>query len=277
MMIVLLPGLVSCKRISSFFNDSELVAEVGNHKLFASELAEYVPKGISPEDSLKLAHQYINSWAETNIFLDMAEKELSKEQKDVSKELEDYRISLLRYRYEQEYVSQRLDTTVTDKEVDAYYEGHQKLFELKRPIMKVRFVRIAEDSPNVKTIIKKMSSEDDADLVEVDSLAYKSALKYTTNGNTWMDAALLAQEFETDYETMLSQMKKQYIQMPDGKGNLNVAYILQLMKKGETGPVEYYKEQIKDIILSARKQKLISDLEKDLLEKADSQVNFVIY
>ena len=276
-MIVLLPFLESCKRITSFFDDSRLVAEVGDHKLYESEILEYVPKGISSEDSVRLAHQYIQTWAKTNIFLDVAEKELSKEQKDVSKELEDYRISLLRFRYEQEFVNQRLDTAVTAKEIEAYYENHQDMFKLKRPIMKVRFVRIAEDSPNVKTILKKMSSEDDADLVEVDSLAYKSALKYTTNGNTWMDAALLAQEFDTDYETMLSCMKKQYINIPDGMGNINVAYVLQLIDKGKVGPVEFYKEQIKDIILSARKQKIISDLEKDLMEKADSQESFVIY
>lgn len=250
---------------------------MGNHELYESELLKYVPRGIPSEDSVRLAHQYINSWAKNNIFLDVAEEELSKEQKDVSEELEDYRISLLRFRYEQEFVNQRLDTAVTFKEMQAYFENHQEMFKLKRPILKVRFVRIAEDSPNLKTILKNMASEDNTELVELDSLAYKSALKYTTNGNDWIDAALLAREFDTDYETMLAGMKKQYINIPDGSGNVNVAYVLQFIDRGMVGPVEFYKEQIKDIILSARKQKIISDLEKDLVAKASSQKKLVIY
>ncbi|MGN1233949.1 MAG: hypothetical protein ACI4UJ_10955, partial [Candidatus Cryptobacteroides sp.] len=63
----------------------------------------------------------------------------------------------------------------------------------------------------------------------------------------------------------------------DGNGNLNIVYFFSLMRAGQTGPVEYYEEQIRDIILSTRKQALLSRLERDLIENARNQENFVIY
>ena len=104
----------SCKTITSFVHDGRVVAKIGNHKLYASDLNAYIPDSASPEDSTRLALQYINSWASDMAFIDVAEKELSKSEKNVDKELEDYRRSLLKYRYEQKYVNQRLDTAVTD-------------------------------------------------------------------------------------------------------------------------------------------------------------------
>ena len=100
-MVVAFVALPSCKAISSLIHDGEVVARMGDHKLYRSELDDVIPNGTSPEDSVKLAGIYINSWARDKAFVDIAQQRLSKEEKDVSKELEAYRQSLLRYRYEQ--------------------------------------------------------------------------------------------------------------------------------------------------------------------------------
>ena len=82
----------------------------------------------------------------------MAETKLSKSEKDVSRELEDYRRSLLKYRYEQRFVNERLDTAVLTKDIEAYYEAHKDLFVLDVPILKARFLDIMPDSPNYDRI-----------------------------------------------------------------------------------------------------------------------------
>ena len=104
-----------------------------------------------------------------------------------------------------------------------------------------------------------------------------SALRYTSFGGKWIDLVKLSREFGVDYGTILSSMKDGVVEIPDGNGNVNIAYISSMMKAGTTGPVEYYRERIKDIILSTRKQALLSSLERDLLENARSQENFVVY
>ena len=254
-----------------------MVAEAGSEKLYRSDLNAVIPNGISAEDSTYLARQYINSWAAEMVYLEIAEEQLSKTEKDVTKELEDYRRSLLKYRYEQLYVNERLDTAVSDMLVEEYYNSHQEKFVLNRPLVKARFLSIADDSPAKEQIRKRMSSDEVEDLVEADSLAYSSAYKFTTWSDAWVDVTVLAREFSLDYETMLAQVKKQWIEKVDTLGVSRLAYVKELMRRGEVAPIEYAAPSIRDIIISARKQALISTLEQDLLKDARENGKFVIY
>jgi hypothetical protein len=275
--IIVLPTLSSCRAISSFLKGGEVVAEVGSEKLYRSDLDAIMPKGISQQDSIYLVKQYINTWAAELVFLGIAEEQLSKTEKDVTKELEDYRKSLLKYRYEQLYVNERLDTAVSDDLVEEYYNTHQEKFVLGRPLVKARFLSISDDSPAKEQIRKRMSSNDVEDLVEADSLAYSSAYKFTTWSDEWVDVAVLSREFPMDYETMLAQVRNKWIEKVDTLGVARLAYISDIMKKGEVAPIEYSAPAIRDIIISARKQSLISSLEQDLLNDARENGKFVIY
>lgn len=274
---IVLPALVSCRAISSFLSDDEAVAEVGMAKLYRSELNALIPKGMSAEDSTRLARGYINTWALDQVFVAIADEQLSKSEKDVSEELEDYRRSLLKYRYEQLYVNERLDTSVSEDKVEEYYAANTRKFELQRPVVKTRFLRIAADSPALKTIRRKMSSDIVQDIMDADSLAYSSALRFTTWGDRWIDLAVLAGEFGTDHVSMMALMKGGWIELTDSTGVMNIAYISEIIQAGQTAPLEYCTPQIKDMIISARKQALIAGLERDLLKDAREKGQFVIF
>ena len=201
----------SCRAISSLLYDDEVVAEVGRHYLYRSEVASLIPDGTSEEDSLRLALQYVNSWATDLIFLDVAEAQLTKDELDVSEELEEYRRSLLKYRYEQRYINERLDTMVADSQIDDYYLEHVENFVLEVPVVKARFLRISADSPNLGVIRKKMSSSLIEDLEAADSLSYFSAVKYTDYNGGWTDMVSLSREFGTDYAELLSLMRNGFM------------------------------------------------------------------
>ena len=49
------------------------------------------------------------------------------------------------------------------------------------------------------------------------------------------------------------------------------------MNKGKIAPLEYCAEEIKDIIISTRRQNLVMNLERDLLNEALENGEFVIY
>ena len=277
MILVVLPALSSCRAISSFLSNDEVVAQVGQDKLYRSDIDKVIPKGISAEDSTRLAGMYINSWASDHVYLSIAEQQLSKSELDVTKELEDYRKSLLKYRYEQLYVNERLDTSVTQENIEEYYLAHQDKFVLERPIVKARYLNIDKESPSLKPIRKRMSSSDVNDLVEADSLAFSSALKFTTWEDRWIDVSVLAREYASDYQQLLAKMNKGWIESVDTVGYMKLTYVSEMMAKGQVAPVEYCSENIRDIIISARKQNLILNLERDLLEDARKDGKFVIY
>ena len=269
--------LCGCNIINSLVHDDQVVARVGGERLYLSELQHYIPAGTSPEDSAAIALQYINSWATEHLYLRTAESRLSKEEKNVDKELEAYRRSLLRYRYEQRYINDRLDTLITPQQLEEYYKSHAATLELQRPILKVRFVDIMADSPNYDEIMEKLSSEGGQALKDLDSLAYVSAPRFFDNSNTWMDAAVLAREFGTDWSTMLSKLKDKYIIFNyEDRGETRAAYVFAIQKNGQA-PLEYCRAAIRDNILSERKRELLKNLEQDLLKNAQDKKVFIIY
>ena len=274
---IVLPALMSCRAISNFLHDDEVVASAGSEKLYRSDLDAVIPKGISPEDSASLAMRYINTWASDIVYVAVAEQQLSKSDRDVSAELEDYRKSLLKYRYEQLYVNERLDTAVTDENIEDYYNRHQEKFVLGRPLVKARYLRIHTDSPGLEPIRKKMGSSEVDDLVEADSLAFSAAMKFSTWNNDWIDVTVLSREFGMPYESMMALMKDGWIRQDDTLGVTSLAYVPEVMRKGEVAPVGYCAPQIRDIIISTRKQNLISALEQDLLNDARENGQFVIF
>lgn len=269
--------LCGCNIINSLVHDDQVVARVGGERLYLSELNNYIPDGSSPEDSAAIALQYINSWATEHLYVRTAESRLTKEEKNVDKELEAYRRSLLRYRYEQRYINDRLDTLITQQQLEEYYKSHAATLELQRPILKVRFVDIMADSPNYDEIIEKLSSEGGQALKDLDSLAYVSAPRFFDNSNTWMDAAVLAREFGTDWSTMLSKLKDKYIIFNYAdRGETRAAYVFAMQSKGQA-PLEFCSAAIRDNILSERKRELLKNLEQDLLKNAQEKKVFVIY
>ncbi len=265
---IVLPMFASCKAISDFLDNGEVVAKVGEAKLLMEDLQKVIPNGISPEDSSILAKQYINSWALDHVYMEVAEKQLSAAELDVSQELESYRRSLLKYRYEQLYINQRLDTLVSEEQIKEFYEKHSDRFVLRQPVVKARFMTVVADTPNLKTIQKKMSSSKVEDIMEADSLASLSALKYSTWNDMWIDASVLAKEFGSESASVMSSIRKGWIERKEAGDIKNMAYISEVIPAGRKAPRDYSAPMIKDMIISARKQALVSNLEQDLLRDA---------
>lgn len=263
--------------VSSWMHDAETAAKVGPYRLSKADVENLIPNGISEEDSLRTAIQYINRWADDLIYLDMAEKQLSKEELDVEKELEEYRRSLLKYRYEQRYINERLDTAVSKEQLVNYYDSHAENFKLKTPIVKARYLRLPIDSPNCEKFRKLLHADGLEVLEELDSLAYKGADRYHDFNGEWVDVLRLAKEFGVDYTTVLANMKSSFMEIDDQYGNKHMARITDHRTVGSISPIEYCAETIKDIIISARKQELLTTLEKELKEEAIETGNFVIY
>ena len=269
--------LSSCNAISSLIHDDQVVARVGREKLYKSQLERLIPDMISSEDSTKLAERFIHSWAMDRLYMDVAESELSKTEIDVEEELQAYRMSLVKYRYEQRYINDRLDTLVTDDQVKEYFEAHKEEYVLRRPVMKVRFLHIMKDAQGVDKMIELMCSAEYEDLERLDTLVKSRALRYFDKSDIWMDASQVAEEFGMEYKEMLSKMNKNLIKLESkDRGDLMAAYVCDIQREGYE-PLDFCAPGIRDIILSNRKRELVNSLERDLLDNARESKKFEIY
>ena len=166
---------------------------------------------------------------------------------------------------------------MTDAEIEQYYADNAKKFTLERPVIKARLLIIPADSRQLKTIRKYMSSEDDTEVTEAEQLAFTAAIKYVDMSDTWMDAITLGQELGVDYKALLASIKNNFAELKDDAGNLHIAFITDMVADGKTAPLDYCRERIRDLILSARRHNLQLSLEQNLLEDARNNNTFVIY
>ena len=270
--------LASCNWVSDLIHDGEVVARIGKHKLYRSELAGFIPHDASPEDSARLAGQYINTWAKEILFVDLAGEQLSRTDSDVTTEVEDYRRSLLKYRYEQQYLHERLDTVVAASEIESYYQDHQDLFALQVPIVRARFLDVLKESADLESLRKMMSADKEEDQAMVDILAFGSALRYADRSGEWLDMPVYAKYFGYDYGTVLSKLRPDgFIVMDEGEADVKIGYVCEMRKPGTVAPLEYCTDRIREIILSNRKHALLAGLEQDLLKDALDQEKLIIY
>ena len=96
-----------------------------------------------------------------------------KNKKNVTKQLEDYRSSLLIFKYEQEFILQRLDTAVTMEEMQSFYYNNISNFLVEETIVKALYIKVRKDTPYSEKIKELYKSNREDDVKSLDNLAYQ--------------------------------------------------------------------------------------------------------
>lgn len=274
--LLVLLSVNSCQLFDKFLN-GDIVARVGKSILYESDIKAIIPSGISAKDSLNMLTSYINSWATAQLLEDVAEQKLPKNLQDVTKELNEYKSSLLVYRYQNLYVTERLDTLLSEQECEDYYKNNIESFITSIPIIQCRYVKINGDSPNFKTIKSLFTTSNIDDLEKLNKLCYVSADKYTDFEGEWVALNDVAKEIKLDLSMCEEALERGNIIENKSRNIVYLVFALSRVNSGEYAPYEYCKTKIKEIIYSKRKQELINNLEKNLLDDAYANDKLIIY
>ena len=247
----------------------EKVAQIGRAALYKTDIEKFIPRGLAKQDSIALVRQYIDSWAIRQLMLQKAEEQLPKQDKDVAQLLEDYRVQLLVFRYENKFVEERLDTLVSLQEREEYYNTHPESFVGRNGVFKGSLVKMQNSSPNLQVMMKLAQGREIEELEELEQLAYNSAYKYSNYNHNWVDLNIVAKETGAPLEELQQLMAKNkgVVEVKDTVYT-NILQVLDYVAPGELTPFEYNSEKIKEIIISRRKQELLSNLQRDILNDA---------
>lgn len=252
------------------------VARVYDKYLSLSELRSAIPYGVSPKDSAALAKEFIDQWARKQLLLKQAENNLTTEQQDVNAQLEDYRASLLIYAYERELVRQKLDTVVTDAEIEAYYQNNQANFQLKNSIIRLRYLKLPGNSPNAEKAGVWFRSNSDADRVKLEQYCQMYAVNYLLNDNNWLLFQDVLKEIPIqDYSAEKFQRNQRYLDIKDKDYRYFVS-VSGFLIETSSAPLSFERENIRNIILNKRKIKLVETMQVDLYNEALNEKNVEI-
>lgn len=257
--------------------DDKVVAEVGGKKLILSEVAAIIPNNLEPEDSAAMAEDYIRKWVRQELVLQKAEENLSAELKNVTRELEEYRKSLIIFRYKNELMAQRMDTVVNNSEIQDYYTQNVENFKLAKAIVKAVFIKVPADFAN-PSMLKELTSDTSAPGInEIRDYCLQYAKSFGIYTDQWIELDAVMQNLPISVdnpEQFLS--RNQFVEHTDSSYYYLVA-IQDYMLRSAQAPVEYVADKIKSLILNRRKITFLKEVEDNIFREGRNKNSFKIY
>lgn len=258
-------------------SSENVLARVHSEYLYESDLRGVIAPGTSVKDSIMLARNYINNWVKEKLVLEKAEKNLPDEELAFKKQLEDYKNSLIIYNYESKLIQQELDTVVTNRQIEDYYNTNIGNFQLKDNIVKAYYARFEEGLDELRKIRRFFYSDVPEDRDSLDRYIEEYANLYFLNDEVWV-------RFEDvlRHVPIVTYNREAYLQNHRRIEITEEPYVYFIrisdykIKDGES-PLSFEKKNIRQIIINQRKLKLIKDMRDEVFQSAAANNDFEIY
>lgn len=274
--LILILIIGSCNK-PDFNNSDPVLARVYDSYLYASDLGHLVPAGTNPADSLSLVRNYVDNWIKNQLLLSQADKNLTFDQKDFTRQLNDYRNSLVIYKYETELINQNLDTVVKDQEIEEYYDKNQKNFQLKDNIVQAIYVKIRSDSPKLRKVKFFAKSDRLADHDSLEVYCKHYAEDYQIIDDEWITFSDLLDRLPIEVFNQESYLNNnKFIQLTEDNYTFFVNF-LDFRLSESLSPLSLERNNIKSVILNMRKKQLIKQMQQKIYDEAANRKEFEYY
>jgi len=254
------------------------VAEVGKVILYYDEMPQLIQRGINEADSAAVIQNYINKWAKRELLLQKAEENLSPELKDeIAQQLEETRANLVIYQYQRQMMLEKMDTVLTETELENYYAANEKSFILSSNIVKALFIKLPVETLDLDKIRLLARSNDQNDLQQLESYCYQFAEKFDDFNEEWVPMDRLSVELQEDIENEENFLKRNTFFETSDSISVCLISIRDYRLRSTLAPFEYVKDDIKRIIWNTRRFEFIQSLENGIYNEALKENSFKIY
>ncbi len=259
--LLILTGIFLTNCAPKSDKDKIPVARVCDKYLYKEDLAKIISKDASKQDSVEKAKSFIDFWVKEQAFTITAELNLPEEQKDVSNELEKYRTTLLIERYKRNFLLNNLDTTITKKQIQAFYDKHQEEFKLNQASIKVSYAKVLSTAPNISKVARLYSSNLEKDKIQIQEYCNSHSALYQDFNNEWIYFNKLLIAVPLTVKNVDDFLKHtRHISVKDSMYSYYVN-ISNYRLKGEVSPLIFVEDNIQSMLLNQRKRSLIDSLQ----------------
>lgn len=262
--------LAACNGKKNEINREEIVARVYNKVLLEGQLKKQLSANMDAQDSLNTTNRYINSWIERQLLVRQAELNIATNQAELDRKIEEYKNDLMIYSYQNQLLAQKLDTSISDQEIEEFYSSHKEMFKLQDYLVKVRFLQVDSANQSAQILRKQMMSDRDEELNELERFCYMHSAKYSLDDN-WIYLSELQRKIPLEVSNKEKLLKnKKLIEFYDN-GFLYFVRIVDGKRKGGTSPLLLEKNNIKNNILNNRRLAFLKKLKADILARAKKE------
>ena len=274
----LIIGLLVMSGCSGSFNHQGKtpLVEVGDAFLYKEDLDAALPVGIHDKDSVRFAEDYIRNWVEDVLLYGKAEGNIPDNEK-IDQQVAAYRRALIMHTYQEELVRQKLGNEVSEEEIEAYYEAHAAQFRAEQPYIQGLFMKVPVQTRNLNRVRNwyKRNTQDAIDGLEKFSIAH--AVSYEYFYDRWRPVSEFALKMPLEaLETDMDYLKRNKNVEVRDTVYCYFFHVEQFLPKGDPLPLEYAKNEIKEMIINLKRVAFINQIKNDLYREA-SENNDIIY
>lgn len=255
------------------------VARAGDRILYLDQIPSgLVVQGMSEPDSISAVQSYIRRWARKELMAIKAEANLTPDYKaEVNRQLNEMRNNLLIHQYQQQLLIEKMDTTVTEDELEEYYVDNLSTFTLTTNIVKALFIKLPLSTPDLESIRALYKSENPDDLRELEDKCNMYALRYDNYNDEWIpfNQLILEVPLESDEQDRWLQ-RNSAVELQDDK-YVYFVVIRDYKLRNSVAPFDYIRGQVKTIILNKRRNDFLQRLEDDIYNEAISNNTLKVY
>ena len=260
--------LCSCKGTQPV-DDADVLVKVKDRTLKRSEIKQQIPRGLSSADSMLLAESLERKWVKDALVYDVALRNLEGEDKaEVDKLVEEYRHSLIRYRYQEQLIKERLSSEFQESDMLSYYEENQKKFILDKGLIKGLFLKIPVDAPGLTDVKKWYKSTDVASLEKIEKYSVQNATIYEYFYDKWVDFDEVMDNIPIHVSNPNAFLKaNKYVEVADS----SYCYLLNIkeyLPSGSVEPYDYASPHVTEMLVNQRKVEFLKKLEDELYNDA---------
>lgn len=253
------------------------IARVANTYLYPSDLVGMLDR-VEKADSASFVQRYIQTWIKKQLLVNKASSLMDIDQAEIERKVQDYRYALLVYQYQQQFILSELDTSVTNVKIEEYYQGNRDNFQLKQNIVKCRYVKLPKEAPRINRFEKLFKSKEEDEKEDLKSYCFRFANSYNIEDSTWVnfDDIVKNSPMASIPNKVQFLQQNRYIETED-EDFLYYLNILDYKIIDEISPLEFEKENIRNIIINRRKVELAEQLEEDIFKEAVKESEFEIF
>lgn len=267
--------LNSCNYFDRKNANKKLVAKVGEKALYEEDFNDIFGGDFSSEDSLTLRASYIQKWIKGEVLFENARKNLTDSLTNKDEQLELYYRSLIRYEYEKGLINQKLDTAVTQKEIEEYYNQFLESFILKRKVCKALFIMLTPDVPKQETAAQWLTRASIENIDSLDKYCLQYGATFNLDGNKWfyVDDVLTEMRLPINYTIQVSTAPA----LVQDSAKTAIVKVTEVRLPGAQMPMQMAASTIRTIIKNRDKVLFIEKMEKDILGEAERNGLFEMY
>ncbi len=255
--------------------DDKLLAQVHNKKLYLSEMDGMFPEGTTAEDSSATIKAYVQRWLRDALLQHEAEVNLPPDL-NIDKLVRIYRASLITHNYEVALAEQLLDSTISQAELNDFYEKNKGQYQLETPIVRCHFIKVKLPVPEADNLRRLWNSNDPADLGKLIEYCNKNAEVHILEDSIWYDLEDIAVDLPQGTLTADNVGYKRDFSQRD----VNFQYYFRMFEsknRKDIAPLSYIEGQARKVILHNRKIKLLDDTKEELYEREMRRGNVKIF